>query len=515
MSSLLDTRRVCVAIVGLGLFVMAARNVTDPDVGWHLRTGQVILQTHRIPRTDSYSFTRFGQPWIDHEWLSQVVIYATYRVAVWGGLLILFAGIIAAAHFLVYVRCAGKPYLAGLMTIWGAWASAPAWGVRPQVFSLLFASLFLFILDRSEQRRNLLWWTVPLTAVWVNMHGGYAIGIGLLALSALGTLLDYGLGFKLWRQAASRLRILGGALLACLLVIPLNPNGTRLYAYPLETVSSASIQGYIVEWASPNFHQMKYLPMLFLLLAILAALAFSVRRVRPRELLLLLVTAGAALHSVRHIPIFALVAVPVLSALLSGWMEQLWDWPKRAAVPLRSAGPRSVLNAALLLGFAVFVVIRVTDVIHRQPQAEARTYPAAAVAFLATQHLPGPLLNPYDWGGYFIWKLYPEYRVFIDGRSDLYGDQLMDEFAAVYQVKHEWKTALERWHITAVVAPPTAPLAVALRQEPAWQQVYGDDQAVVLVRQGPETPARGQRRLSSGKPDSRNFLAQAGQNLRN
>jgi hypothetical protein len=174
-----------------------------------------------------------------------------------------------------------------------------------------------------------------------------------------------------------------------------------------------------------------------------------------------------------------------------------------------------LLNLTLLLGFALFVALRVAYVIHRQPQAEARTYPAAAVAFLAAQRLPGPLLNPYDWGGYFIWKLYPQYQVFIDGRSDLYGDQLMNEFAATYQVKNDWKASLQHWHIAAVVVPPAAPLAVALRQEAAWKPVYEDHQAVVLVRQALETSALG-KGLVLPKPGNQrtNFLAQGAQNLR-
>src|SRR5579862_394816 len=143
MTGLLQTRRVFLAILALGLFTMTARAVTDPDVWWHLRTGQLILQNHGVFHTDPYSFTRSGQPWINHEWLSEVLLFGVYRVAGFGGLIVAFSAIISTTYLLVFARSAGRPYLAGLMTLWGAMASGSSWGVRPQMFSLLLASIVL------------------------------------------------------------------------------------------------------------------------------------------------------------------------------------------------------------------------------------------------------------------------------------------------------------------------------------------------------------------------------------
>src|SRR4029077_18881739 len=124
-----------------------------------------------------YSFTRSGLPWVDHEWLSEIIMFVVYRVAGEGGLIVTFAAIIAATLLLVFVRCPGRPYLAALMTLWGAVASAPAWGVRPQMFSLLLASTFLLLLEASAKRPMLVWWTPPLMLLWVNLHAGYPIGL--------------------------------------------------------------------------------------------------------------------------------------------------------------------------------------------------------------------------------------------------------------------------------------------------------------------------------------------------
>src|SRR5580700_4357397 len=174
---------------------MAARSVTDPDVGWHLRSGQLIVQTHRVFHTDPYSFTRFGQTWVDHEWLSQVLMFSLYRLAGWGGLIAGFGAVIAAAFMVVFLRCPGRPYVAGALVLLGAFASAPSWGVRPQMLTLLLASVLLLILERSYQRPKLLWWTPVLMLLWVNLHAGFALGIVLMVLFLVGDALDAAFGF--------------------------------------------------------------------------------------------------------------------------------------------------------------------------------------------------------------------------------------------------------------------------------------------------------------------------------
>jgi len=474
----LETRRVLVLLVALGLFAMSARSVTDPDVWWHLRTGELIIQTHSVPRADPYSFTRFGQPWVNHEWLSDVMIFTLYRWAGWGGLIVAFASIIGAALLLVFLRCPGHPFTAGLITALGAVASAATWGVRPQMLSLLLASVLLLILQRFDQHPNRVWWAIPLMMLWVNLHGGYAMGIALLALFPAGGALDVVFGFERWPRAAPQLRRLALVLAACLAVVPLNPNGVRMYWYPLQTLHSASMQNYINEWFSPNFHELKYLPLLLMILAILVGLTLSPRRLRPRELVLVLATLLAALRSARHIPIFVLVAVPLLSALAS-------DWPgEGAAVGIRRRRPvaRTMLvNAIVLAAFAIFVLAHFRSVVRQQRAAEAQHFPETAASFILKNAVPSPIMNHYNWGGYLIWRLYPEYRVYLDGRADLYGDSFLDEFAASYYLKQHWRQPLREWGVRTVFLPRDAPLVTALLSTPGWKRIYVDSQGVILT----------------------------------
>jgi hypothetical protein len=478
---ILQTRRVFVAILGVGLFAMAARSATDPDLWWHLRTGELIVQTHAVFHTDPYSFTRFGQPWVDHEWLSQILMFGLYRLAGWGGLIAGFGAVIASAFMVVFLRCPGRPYIAGVITLLGAFASAPSWGVRPQMLTLLLASVLLLILERSYERPKLLWWTPALMLLWVNLHAGYALGIALMALFLVGDGLDVAFGLK--DVPAPRFRSLALAIVLCIAVVPVNPYGAALYTYPLETLRSRAMQSYIGEWLSPNFHQHRYLPALAMILATIALPAISPRRLRPREVLLLSVTTYAALRSVRHIPIYALVAIPLLSAMVLAWLQKDGVGPRLASKQISMTPVKTVVNVLLLAAFLVFTFVRVRYVIHGQATAEAKELPEAAVSFIASHRPPAPILNHYNWGGYFIWRLYPEYRVYIDGRADLYGDAFMDDLATTYYLRGDlWRRTFEKWGIRTVVLPPDAPVVTALQSLPDWKTVYSDSHAVVLTK---------------------------------
>lgn len=491
MTAWTSTRSTFLAVLFLGLFGMAARNVSDPDVWWHLRTGQLISGTHTVPGTDPFSYTRAGESWVAHEWFSDVLLYELFRIGGWAALIIAFALIICSAFFLLFLRCGRNSYVAGLATLWAALATRPLWGVRPQMLSLLLTSLWLVVLERSENKPKLLWWTLPLTVLWVNLHAGFALGIGLSALFLFGEGIEY---FFCRFPNVARLRGLALNVAFDLLLVCLNPNGVKLYSYPLATLRSPAMQTYIAEWASPNFHRAEYWPFLFIFLGLLVLIFWNRHSVRVRDLLLIMVSLALALRSVRLIPIFVLITVPTLARLIVRWIqERRVEHPHRTRLP---ATVRYALNAIIGLSFLTFVALKTVDVIGQQPEAEKRDFPLRAVSFLEVNPIPGNLLNHYDWGGYLIWKLYPSKRVFIDGRADVYGEKFLRQFADTFQFKDDWRQDLERWQIECALVPPNSALAVGLEQTPDWQMIYEDNQAVILRRRHSPTDARDPRLIA-------------------
>ena len=489
-------------ILLMGLFGMTARNATDPDLWWHLRTGQWIVDTGQVPHSDPFSFTRAGHPWVSHEWLSEVLFYQLWKHGGAAALIVSSAIVTTAGFMLLYLRClryGQKTYWAVAATAFGALASAPCWGVRPQMFTFTLASLLLWLIEAGERRSALLLWIPPLFLLWLNLHGGFALGPALLFAYGIGLLMETATGKTPWQEARPILLRMLLLLIVCLALVPLNPSGAQLYRYPFDTLRSPGMRSFIVEWFSPDFHQSLYQPLLLLWLLLLTLLASSRSRPNGRVIIPLILTAFAALDAVRHIPIFVLVAVPVIVAAL----------PVASLSPVVPKPPRSrfrpVFVGTVVILMAGFALVKWITLAHHQNAREADQFPQSAIAFLRgtdsrAKEQPRKVFVYYDWGGYAIWKLYPEYRVFVDGRADLYGDDLLSQFTTVLHLHTGWQEVLSRWQIEAVLVPPSSAVAQALLLDPGWHAAYSDSKAVLLLRTRPGVDATLLRESSLREP---------------
>jgi hypothetical protein len=471
----LNAPKTCGAILLFGLLAMTARNAVDPDLWWHLRTGQWIIDTGHIPHSDPFSFTRAGHTWVSQEWLSEIAFYELWKHGGAAALIIFCALLTTAGFMLLYLRCPGKRHWAAAATAIGALASAPTWGVRPQMFTFTLASLLLWLMEAGETRPKLLFWVPPLFLLWLNLHAGFALGPALLAAYAIGLVTETALGNSSWRMVRPLLLRVLLLLGACLALVPLNPSGAQLYRYPFDTLRSAGMRSFISEWFSPDFHQMLYRPLLVVWILVLIALA---TRSRPKGRLMvpLLFTAFASLDAARHIPIFVLVAVPVIAALPAASAPFQRD-KRRMTFP-----SRPLFNSAIVILIAVFACVELVVVIRNQKNREAEIYPQAAVTSLQSAGHVKRLFAYYDWGGYAIWRLYPDSQVFVDGRADLYGDALLSQFKTAIQLHSGWREVLDRWSVEAVLVPPGCALAQALVIDPQWQTAFSDAKALILHR---------------------------------
>ena len=481
-ASQLSLSNVFPVVLLLGLFGMTARPAIDPDLWWHLRTGQWIVETGHVPHSDPFSFTRAGHAWVSHEWLSEVVFYELWKHGGAAALIVFSAIITTAGFMLLYLRCPGKKHWAAAATVFGALASAPSWGVRPQMFTFTLASLLLWLLEGGQDRPRLLFWIPPLFLLWLNLHAGFALGPALLLAYGVGLIMETAVGNTPWQEARPIIFRVLLLLLACLAVVPLNPSGAQLYRYPFDTLRSPGMRSFIGEWRSPDFHEWLYRPFLLVWLLVLAALASSRSRPKGRVIVPLLLTSFAALDAVRHIPIFVLVAIPVIAAALPVASASLAVSQRRTD----SSRFRPLFNRAFVILIAVFALVEWVSLARNQDAREAEQFPQKAVAFLRASDQPRRIFVYYDWGGYAIWKLYPEYRVFVDGRADLYGDGLLRQsIKTVVELRTGWRDVLDRWKVEAVLVPPSCAVAQALLLDPNWHAAFSDSKAIVLFRRHP------------------------------
>jgi len=482
----LGTQRLMVLVLLLCIFFMATREIIDPDFWWHLRTGQYISETTSIPRQDIFSHTMPDQPWITHEWLTEVVLYGTYTVAGQNGLILAFATIITAAFALLYLRCPGRPYLAAFIVLLAAITSAVTWGVRPQMLSLLLASASLYILDSYQAgRRRCIWLMPPLMVLWANVHGSFLLGLVLPIVYVVGATITNLASERHqpkldWRD----IRLLLVVTLISAAATVVNPNGVRLLLYPLGTLGSTAMQAYITEWFSPDFHLTQFQPLAAFILMMIVALGLSRRRPTATEFLFLVGFGYAALRSARHIPYFVLVAAPILTAQLL----DIWDrsqWSRTFTESRRQAGNIHLAANWLLLTLVLLGgVIRVSLVLQGNADAQREVFPVDAVEFIVDEQVGGNIYNLYHWGGYLVWTLYPDYPVFIDGRADVYGDAFIDEYLQAYQLREDWHAPLDKYGVNLVIIDKGSSLSTVLNESPNWDRPYVDERAAIFVRQG-------------------------------
>lgn len=460
--------------------------LVDGDSGWHIRTGQYILQTHSVPHTDLFSFSKAGQPWFAWEWLTDVLYALLFG---WFGLkgVVLLCGVVISATAAVLCRHlvwrGASPLVALGMTLLTLGAASIHFHARPHVFTLLFLAIGMWLIDadrRSPGKR--IWLLVPLMALWTNLHGGFPVFIAILGLLVIGTAVQSALAGTGWAMV-KRYTLLTAACAAVTLV---NPYGWGLHQHILEYLRSDWIQSAVQEFQAPNFRgegMLDYQIMLFI------GLLITARLIKERDFpaaLWLLFLAHESLTSARHIPLFAIVAAPLLATELS----RLWEgWARHQA-------KQSLGNLFWKLGedirphflrlsawSAVWIAVLVTVPALTWPaDYPALRFPVKMVQRYGDLLARSRVFTEDQWADYLVYRSYPKQKVFLDGRSDFYGAKLGKEYLNLVQVQHDWRSVLDRYQFDVVLAPADWALATLLKEQPDWQLVADDHKALLFVR---------------------------------
>jgi hypothetical protein len=491
----LDTRRLAAIVLFLAIFTMAVRPPAGTDTWWHLQAGRVTLEQSHILQTDRFSHTRYGSPWVNHSWLSQVILYWLFDRFSYAGLGLLMGALVTAAFAFVYLQTEGSVFTRAFILVAAAATSAVIWSARPQLFSFLLTAVVAYLLYLFKWRGvNRLWLLPPLFALWVNLHAGYALGFMVLAAFVAGEVFNRLLEPLIpaddpiidWQAI---LWVLAIAVLSALFLV-INPNTTRMWTYYLETVRIDVLQDFIQEWRSPDFHLLRMQPFIWLVLGTMAAMGFSSRRVDGTDLALMSGFAYAGLLAARNIAPFALVAAPVLSRHVTAIASRSWQTGtegipgNRLRKPVTSA--QAAINWTMLVLVVALAVVKTWQPLQTTFN-EARlqeTLPAGAVAWIEEHQPEGKMFNHYNWGGYLIWHLWPDYRVFVDGRTDLYGNDFLRQYLRVQSVRPGFAQVLEAQDVDWVLVPSAGALSTQLACRAEWSEAYRDDVAIIWIRSG-------------------------------
>ena len=470
------------------IFSMYRPDLNDPDIWWHMRNARYLLQQHQFPRTDMYSFTVAGHPWISHEWLSEIPYYVAFH---WFGLV----GIKSLAFFLLGTifllllhlcyRESGNFKSSVTVCYYATFLATVSFGPRTILFGYIYMLILLSVLLRFRRQGDApLWILPPLFCLWVNTHGSWCIGLILLFLIAVSGLIGGSWGrvdSTRWTPAQLRKLVVTG--LASVAALFVNPFGWRLVYYPFDLAFKQRLNiAHVQEWVSIDFHDLRGKMVMALVLGLLLGALFRSRRWDLRDVLILLFALYSGLTYVRFLVLLGIVSAPILAKLLDFFP------------PYRPQDETPRLNTVVILvilGLMAYFWPREAKV----RQSIEETYPAGILPYLKAHPPQGNVLNFYLWGGYLGWYD-PGLKDFIDSRVDIF------EYAGVLQnyldlmgadtQQHRPDTILEKYKIQYVLFPPSdsanplhtgGGLVYVLEHDPHWKTIYKDKVCVLLEKQ--------------------------------
>jgi hypothetical protein len=492
-------------IVLLGLLAfspLSAALLRDADTGWHIRSGEQILATRAFPRTDPFSYTRQGQPWYAWEWMYDVTIGAIHQVSGLNGVVLFTAVVICSTFALLFrfvLERSGNLVVAGSLTLLAVAAAQVHMLARPHVLSWLLTLLWLETLYRFQDgERSALLWLPALMLLWVNLHAGFVLGLGLLGIFAVGSISSA----LTDPREGDRQKIvqLAAILPVCLLTTLVTPYGYRLHVHVYQYLSDRFLMNSIDEFASPNFHIAVFGYFELFILLVVTGAALGRDRISVTGWLLLLFSLHAGLYAVRNIPmaaiIMSLVLGPPLAAAISPqpdcgsrprWLRFLLDTGHGISQSMTRLERqfRGHVLAAVAVAASAALVVNGGQVLAKPIVAahfDEKIYPVKATQFIAQRGIRDHLFSTDAWSAYLIYQLYPRTRVYFDDRHDLYGKAFIQECAKAILGAPQWREPLDHYQVKWVLMPRDSPLSSLLRDSRDWHIEYDDGLATVFSR---------------------------------
>lgn len=462
------------------IILLTAHTPNDNDMWWHLSSGNWMLQNKIVLIRDIFSFTKSGEIWVNAFWLGEIFFTIVYKFFGYLGLTISASLIILLTLSFVKKQLQIPFIFIAIPLLVSAFGLSPFSGVRPQLFSFLFLAILDYFLYKYKNNLN----TNPiyliiLFALWANFHGGYVWGILLLfafiAGEVFGRLYNFP-GSLSW----SKIKTISLFSFFAILTTLINPNGYLIWLLPFRTVE-VSISG-INEWASPDFHRIDIQPALWFIYILIITVGFSKKKLSFSDMLKIFGFSFMGFVSQRSLAPFLIISAPIIgNSLYQVWTDNKVD--TNFSTYNRISKNRypvliNIFNYAITLILITLSFLQIYNLSSIENISSG--YPAEAVKWINKNNLQGNLYNSYNWGGYLIYHL-PAHPVFIDGRADLYGDNVIGEWWQIANATNKGIQLLDTWKINLVLLEPNWPIVEKLASS-GWKIYYKDNQSIILGR---------------------------------
>lgn len=460
--------------------------INDPDIWWHLRTGQWIVEHGTLPTTDPFSIYGENRPWFAYSWLFEISLYGLFRSFGESGIILytLMAVwvVVYALHRIVSKRISDFALICGVVAI-STITLSKLFTPRPWLLTIIFCAATLeVVLSLREGRLSRWFYGLPvLYVLWANVHIQFVYGLGLLGLACIAPYVDRivaqvaGLPVPVpWRGACRRQLVTITAM--CGIATLLTPYHIHLYRVVVELAGQTGMWDYAQEMLAPSFRTLADWTMLAMCAAAIYLLG---RRAAASsfEVVLLLVGGLCAFRGQRDSWLLVLAVIVVVVSPRTMVTRQL-----SSALPRRAFAMAIVLVVAATLGIARYREYSTNEI----RENTAKQFPVAAAAFVEDQGFGGPLYNHFNWGGYLSWRL-PHLKVSMDGRANIHGDERIKRSISTWSGESKWIDDEELGKAALVIAQREFALASLLRRDPRFRLVHQDDTADVFVRSTPDT----------------------------
>lgn len=500
--------KVTILLFFLGIVFSVTHKLWAYDVWWHLKTGEWIFKHHRVPFTDLYSYTAAAHPWIDLSWGFQLLIYIFYRLLGINGIILFKVFIVTLTFFLLFRFFYRKLDLLLLFPILSlALMTAHERLVeRPEVLSYLFLVVYLLLLEKERQKETQLVYLLPLLQIlWVNSHGLFILGLLTLGTTCLGETLSWIFSKRKNKPFPTRSYLL--LALSCLGTL-VNPYGLRgtLFPFTLFTRISGQIEMFtlgIGEFTRPLANSNPSLRIfLYKSLLLLTPISFllNYKRFSPAHGFLFLSFTYLSLLARRNIAPFSFVSSFLILKNLEDFFQERSHLLKTLKTPslfqrIRPAGEGILFAFTFLLPLSF-----VTDAFYEYEGLNKKRFGLGisehrfynrAVDFIQKINLQGNCFNSgLDVGDYLIWHFYPERKIFMDGRLEVYGDSFFQELFQLFNAPSLWPKWVERYQINFCILDHTSQkhenLLRWLTHASDWSPIYLDAQVVIFIKKAPE-----------------------------
>jgi hypothetical protein len=483
-------------IVLAGIFIFVNTHPIRPyDFWWHITIGREILASGHIPSVDIYSYTAAGQPYPSYQmfWLMEILLYSVYKLG--GAALVVFLQslMITSAYAVVFMICKQVSHswrVTAFGVLFAAALGLNDWNVRPQSITFLLASLILLAIYAYRRKPRASWLVIfPVSMlIWVNSHGTFVIGLVLIAIWWVQ---------ELWETLIQRIRhksdveikrilvpglVFGFSSLACLI----NPRGPGIINYVQTLTSSSVVQNLVTEWAPPSFTTMMGAIFFIGLIGSGLLLVLSPKKPNSFQIITYVGFGILSIRTSRGIVWFGLVMAPVVAGQLAALIER-YKKPAQQAEHQAGSGLMNGLFVSLIILMAIATLPWFKSVLPL-PTAKAGLI-AAETPMQATQVLlddapPGRVFNAMSFGSYLIWAAYPQYRVFVDSRIELFPEQVWADYLNISNAEGDWEGRLDYYGVNTLMLSPSAqrPLVHAAGPSDTWSLVYEDDVSVIYTR---------------------------------